>query len=408
MQCGLLGRTLGHSYSPQIHNMLCDYGYRLYEIEPDALADFLENGDFSGLNVTIPYKKAVIPYCDSLSDRAKQLGAVNTLVRRNGKLIGHNTDYFGFLSMVQRCGISVTGKKALVLGSGGASATAVTVLRELGANVTVISRNGPDNYTNLHRHADTAMIVNATPVGMYPDNEKSPVDLSLFPKLECVLDLIYNPANTKLLQDAQARGIPCQNGLWMLVAQAKESAEWFINQPIADAAIKQIYETIRMQMENIILIGMPGCGKTTVGKLLAEKTGRLFIDADSALEEHYKITIPDVFTSQGEDAFRKMETQVLADICKRSGAVIATGGGCVTQPVNYSHLHQNGKIVWIQRELKNLPTDGRPLSQSNRLADMYAIRKPLYEAFCDLCINNDGDPEHTANEIMRQINGGRS
>ena len=216
MQCGLLGRTLGHSYSPQIHNMLADYGYRLFEIEPDALRAFLHSGEFSGLNVTIPYKKTVIPFCDSLSDRAKQLGAVNTLVRRDGKLIGHNTDYFGFLSMVQKCGVSVFEKKALVLGSGGASATAVAVLQELGAKVTVISRSGPDNYDNLDRHADAALIVNATPVGMYPNTEHAPVDLNGFTKLECVLDLIYNPANTKLLQQAQDKGIPCQNGLWML------------------------------------------------------------------------------------------------------------------------------------------------------------------------------------------------
>lgn len=406
MQCGLLGRTLGHSYSPQIHNMLGDYKYRLYEVEPDQLGNFLNSGDYNGLNVTIPYKKAVIPYCDSLSDCAMQLGAVNTLVRRNGKLIGHNTDYFGFLSMVQKSGVTVANKKALVLGSGGASATAVAVLKGLGANVTVISRNGPDHYGNIGRHTDASMIVNATPVGMYPDTCQSPLDLSDFQKLECVLDLIYNPANTKLLQQAQHLGIPCQNGLWMLVAQAKESAEWFMERKIPDAVIQQIYDKIRMQMENIILIGMPGCGKTTIGKLLADQLNRNFIDADQALESYYQTTIPAIFDTQGESGFRKMETAILADICKKSGAVIATGGGCVTQSINYGHLRQNGRIIWIKRPLDLLPTDGRPLSQSNKLTDLYSARQPLYRSFCDFEVENDGDPAKTVSEILQKLNGG--
>lgn len=406
MQCGLLGRKLGHSYSPQIHNMLADYAYKLFEVEPDQLADFLRSDNFSGLNVTIPYKKDVIAYCDTLSDRAQILGAVNTLVRRDGKLIGHNTDYYGFESMVQRCGVSPDGKKALVLGSGGASVTAVAVLRELGANVIVISRNGENNYNNLDLHADAAFIVNATPVGMYPETAQSPIDLSIFPNLECVLDLIYNPANTKLLQDAQARGIANQNGLWMLVAQAKESAEWFLNKPIPDQRIREIYDLIRIQMENIILIGMPGCGKTTVGKLLAETLGRTFVDADAVVEERAGRTIPTIFSTQGESVFRQLETQVLADLGKTSGLVISTGGGCVTQSVNYPHLHQNGKIFWLQRCIDALPTDGRPLSQINRLGDLYQQRKPMYESFCDHQVNNDDSPEETVRQIIAKLKEG--
>ena len=406
MQCGLLGRKLGHSYSPQIHNMLAGYDYKLFEVEPDNLSEFLKSSSYAGLNVTIPYKKEVIAYCDALSDRAKALGAVNTLVKRHGKLIGHNTDYFGFSSMVQCCGVSVAGKKALVLGSGGASATAVAVLEEMGADVTVISRSGVNNYRNLDRHADAALIVNATPVGMYPDTDQSPVDLNIFPKLECVLDLIYNPANTKLLQDAQARGIVNQNGLWMLVAQAKESAEWFTDTQIPDIKIQEIFDTVRLQMQNIVLIGMPGCGKTTVGKLLANKLGRAFVDTDVEIEKLAGMSIPDIFATEGESCFRKIETEVLQNLGKASGFIIATGGGCVTRQENYSHLHQNGTIVWLQRCISNLPTEGRPLSQANKLAEMYQRRKPMYEAFCDYIINNDGDPADTAEQILDLLNGG--
>lgn len=406
MQCGLLGQKLGHSYSPQIHKKLGDYDYRLFEVEPKDLPCFLKNRNFDGLNVTIPYKKEVIPYCDVLSDRAKKLGAVNTLVCRDGILIGHNTDYFGFLSMVQKSGVSVSGKRALVLGSGGASATAVAVLQELGAKVTVISRTGPDNYNNLDRHKDAAVLVNATPVGMYPDTDRSPVDLSLLPKLECVLDLIYNPANTKLLQDAQKRGIVHQNGLWMLVAQAKESAEWFAGCQIPDSVIEEIFHSIRFSMENIVLIGMPGCGKSTAGKLLAEKLNRPFVDADAQLVDYAGTSIPEIFEDQGESGFRMLETKVLSDLGKASGTVIATGGGCVTKPENYSHLHQNSTIVWIQRSIEALATDGRPLSQANKLSDMYKVRKPLYEAFCDCTVCNDGDPQDTVMQILAHLQGG--
>ena len=406
MQCGLLGRKLGHSYSPQIHNILGDYDYCLFETEPEKLSDFLCSNDFTGLNVTIPYKKAVIPYCDELSDTAKRLGAVNTLVRRNGKLIGHNTDYFGFRSMVERSNVSASGKKALVLGSGGASATAVAVLEELGANVIVISRSGVNNYLNLDLHSDAAIIVNATPVGMYPNTDQSPINLSTFPNLECVLDLIYNPSSTRLLQEAQARGLKNQNGLWMLVAQAKESAEWFLDSPIPDSKITEIYIKIKSLMENIVLIGMPGCGKTTIGTMLAQQLDRPFWDADEVLVARFGTTIPEIFASNGEDVFRNMETMVLSDLGKTSGSVISTGGGCVTRAENYPILHQNSKTIWIQRDIDNLATSGRPLSQANNLSQMYHARKPLYESFCDYAVNNDGTPEDTVKHIIRYLQGG--
>ena len=403
MQCGLLGRNLSHSYSPQIHSMLSDYNYKLYETEPESLACFLQTGDFAGLNVTIPYKKAVIPYCDTLSDRAAALGAVNTLVHRDGKLIGHNTDYYGFKSMVEKCGVSVSGKKALVLGSGGAGATVTKVLEDMGACVIVVSRTGPNHYGNLDLHTDARLIVNATPVGMYPNVDACPIDISIFPQMECVLDLIYNPANTRLIQSAQARSIPCENGLWMLVAQAKESAEWFTGRKIPDEAIGRIYRAIRSQMENVVLIGMPGCGKTTIGKELAAKLDKSFIDTDKEIERRAQMAIPEIFEKHGEAYFRQLETAVIAQISKESGAVIATGGGCVTRPENYPLLHQNSSIIWLQRDLSLLSTEGRPLSQSNRLVDLYAVREPLYTAFSDTRIDNNGPSENTVKQILDHL-----
>lgn len=401
MKCGLLGRKLGHSYSPQIHACLGDYSYELFEKEPEELESFLKNGDFSGINVTVPYKKDVIPYLDELTDVAKRLGAVNTIVRRGGKLIGHNTDYFGFLTMVRSSGLDVRRKKVLVLGSGGASNTAVAVMQELGAEVIVISRSGKNNYANLELHQDTSVIVNTTPVGMYPNTDAAPLTLDMFPMLEGVLDVIYNPARTALLQQAENRGIVVMNGLLMLVAQAKEAAEWFMASGVSDRAIPEIHCQLKSQMKNIVLIGMPGSGKSTVGKLLADRLGKTFVDADSHLAEAAGRSIPDIFAKDGEAYFRTLESKALSDLGKRSGFVIATGGGCVTVSKNYPFLHQNGTIFLLTRQLDQLPTDGRPLSQTNSLAEMYQKRKPMYEAFADHSISNDGNPEDSVSEIIR-------
>lgn len=401
MKCGLLGHKLGHSYSPQIHSLLGSYDYFLFEKEPEELADFLKNGDFSGLNVTIPYKKAVIPYLSELSHVAKRLGAVNTIVRREGRLIGHNTDYFGFHSMLAQSGLDVQNQKVLVLGSGGASNTAVAVLEDLGANPIVISRTGENNYQNLQLHADAAVIVNATPVGMYPNVGVSPIDLSHFPRLKSVLDIVYNPARTQLLLDAQKRGITTMNGLWMLVAQAKESAEWFTNSSISNVKIQEIHKKLRLQMENIILIGMPGSGKSTVGKLLAAQLGKVFADSDCAIIERTGMSIPEIFTQQGVDGFRAIETEVLAELGMGSGLVIATGGGCVTREENYPLLHQNATIFCLDRNISSLPTEGRPLSQAGQLEEMYHIRKPLYDRFADHHIDCNQNPETAAAQILQ-------
>ena len=403
MNCGLLGRKLGHSYSPQIHAHLGSYRYALFEKEPEELEAFLKNGDFTGLNVTIPYKKDVIPYLDELSPAAERLGAVNTIVRRpDGRLVGHNTDYFGFRWLVKKSGLAVAGKKVLVLGSGGASNTAVAVLWELGADVVVISRFGENNYENLDRHADAAVIVNTTPVGMYPNTGKSPLSLEHFPALEGVLDVVYNPARTQILLDASARGLITENGLWMLVAQAKESAEWFTGRKIEDEVIARIHRALRRQMENIILIGMPGCGKTTVGQQLAQALGRRFVDADEALEAKAGRKITQIIPAEGEAAFRTLETETLAELGKQSGLVIATGGGCVTQQRNFDLLHQNGAVFWLTRDLRKLPTDGRPLSQAGRLGEMLAQRQPLYRRFADWEISNDGPVEETLKAILQK------
>ena len=401
MNCGLLGRHLTHSYSPRIHSQLGKYSYNIFEIAPDDLGSFLQEKEFDGINVTIPYQKAVSPYCDTLAPQATQLQAVNPIVKNaDGRLIGHNTDYFGFAEMLKVSGLSVSGKKVLVLGSGGASATVTAVLQEKGANVVVISRNGENNYENLELHSDASVIVNCTPVGMYPDNLISPVDLALFPALEGVLDLIYNPARTALLLEAEKRGILTQNGLYMLVAQAKESAEWFTGNKISDSKISEIYRELKANMENIVLIGMPGCGKSTVGALLAKMCDREFVDTDSLIVENAGKSIPEIFAAVGEEGFRKLETKVLAEVGKRSNLVIATGGGCITKPENYPLLHQNSKIIWLRRDISILPTDGRPLSQTQRLEEMYNKRAPLYEAFADQIVDNDTIPEYTVNTIL--------
>ena len=404
-KCGLLGEKLSHSYSPFIHNMLCDYDYRLFEKAPEDVEDFIRSGDFDGINVTIPYKKTVSSLCDELSDAAKKLGNVNTVLRlANGRIFGHNTDYYGFAYTVTDSGISVSGKKAIVLGNGGASGTVCTVLKDLGAaEVIVISRSGENNYENIHRHYDAQIIVNATPVGMYPHNGCRLVDLAEFTRCEGVFDLVYNPAKTALLLDAEKLGIPHRNGLAMLVAQAKESAEYFSGTKIEDSLIDKITSKLAADMKNIILVGMPGCGKSTLGKAVADMTGRQFIDADENIVEREQMTIPEIFSKSGEEGFRKAETEALADICKKSSCVIATGGGCVTRNENYPLLHQNGTIIWIQREIESLPTDGRPLSQSGNLEKMYEIRRPMYEQFADYIIKNSGDIQDIADQILKLI-----
>ncbi len=404
MKTGLLGRKLGHSYSPQIHALLGDYPYDLFEKEPEEVGDFVLHGDFTGINVTIPYKKDVIPYLDELTPAAKKMESVNTIIRReDGSLLGHNTDYFGFTDLVKHSGIAVSGKKVLVLGSGGTSNTAVKALMDLGAQVVIISRSGENNYENLHLHADASVIVNTTPVGMYPKTGVAPVDLREFPKLEGVLDVIYNPAKTQLLLDAEDMALPHENGLWMLVAQAKEAAEYFTGKAIEDTVIEKIHRKLSVQMQNIVLIGMPGCGKSTIGTMLAQKLGRALVDTDAEIVKLAGKSIPEIFAQDGEQAFRDLETQVLKEVGKRSSLVIATGGGCVMHGRNHQPMHQNGTIFWLLRDISLLPTDGRPLSQANDLQEMYQKRRPLYDIFADHCVSNNSTPEETIAAILAHL-----
>lgn len=405
LKCGLLGEKLGHSYSPQIHSMLADYEYKLFEKSPEELEDFLKSGEFDGLNVTIPYKKSVMPYCAELSPTAAQIGSVNTIVRRSdGNLYGDNTDAFGFENLIVHNGIEVKGKKALVLGTGGASVTAQAVLKNLGASeVVVISRKGEDNYENIVKHADAEIIANTTPVGMYPNNGKAAVDLTQFPKLSGVLDVVYNPARTALLLQAEKLCIPCAGGLYMLVSQAKRSCELFTGKSIPDSEIDRIERVLSHQMQNIVVIGMPGSGKTAVSTMLAERLGRKIFDTDTIVSEKAGMTIPEIFAAQGEAGFRKLETEATAEVGKLSGNIISTGGGVVTVADNYELLHQNGVIVWIERDTNKLARDGRPISLSSDLNELYAARLPLYERFADIKADNNGDINDTVNAIMEMI-----
>ena len=403
-RCGLLGEKLAHSYSPFIHKEFGDYEYRLYEVEPGKLRYFIENGDWDGLNVTIPYKRDVVTFCDSLTPIAKALGSVNVLVRNgDGTITGDNTDAYGFEKLLEKTGVSVAGKKALVLGNGGASASVREVLKNAGAKVTVISRNGENNYNNLELNADAEVIVNTTPVGMYPDNGEKLLDLKNFPKCGLVVDIIYNPARTALILQAEELGIPCAGGLYMLVAQAKRAAELFSGQPIDDSETDRVEKLLGEEMENIILIGMPGCGKSTVAGLLGIFAEKDVIEIDRLIEKKAGMSIPEIFESRGEAGFRKLESEVIAEVSKLSDKIISTGGGCVTVPSNYGLLHQNGKIVWIKRDIEKLSREGRPLSQKNDLADMYTVRRPLYEMFADFEADNNGDAEETARSIMKKV-----
>lgn len=404
-RCGLIGEKLGHSFSPAIHGKLADYEYKLYELSPEQVGPFLEKKEYDGLNVTIPYKKTVIPYCDELTEAAKSIGSVNTIVKRpDGTLLGHNTDYDGFMWLLKNAGADVKGKKALVLGTGGASVTVQAALRNMGAApVVVISRSGEDNYENIAQHSDAKILVNATPVGMYPKTGVSPVDLDSFTALEGVFDVVYNPARTQLLLEAEKRGIPCANGLGMLVAQAKAACERFTGEPIDDEKVYTIKAEMERNTRNVMLIGMPGSGKSTVGAALAESLGRKLVDVDERIVELAGCSIPEIFAKEGEEGFRQIEHQALCEVSKESGLVIATGGGVVTRPENLDPMRQNSLIVWLLRDLSLLPKDGRPLSQANSLTEMFKVREPMYRAAADCIADNNGSLEDTVKQILEAM-----
>lgn len=404
LKTGLIGRRLSHSFSPEIHSYLADYEYKLYEMEENEVGDFLKSCPLDALNVTIPYKKTVMPYLQHISETALKIGSVNTIVKKEDGLWGYNTDYYGFSYMVKRSGIEIEGKKVLVLGSGGASLTVKAVLSDMNAGeIITVSRSGENNYENIEKHADADVIVNTTPVGMYPENGVSPVDLKIFTRLSGVLDLIYNPAVTRLLYDAKELGIPCLNGLSMLSAQAKRASELFTGIDIAEDPTPEIVKNIEMKLKNIVLIGMPGCGKSTAGRLLSEKLSRPFTDTDEIIESISGMSIPEIFSSFGEDEFRKREHEAAILSGKKSGNIIATGGGIITRAENYYPLHQNSFIVWLKRDTVLLPVEGRPISQTNDINELYRKRAPLYKKFADCEIKVSENTAETVDRIIEAI-----
>lgn len=404
MQNGLVGGSLGHSFSPRIHAHLADYAYRLFPMPKEELSAFLRSDRYHALNVTIPHKEAVIPYLDRLSPEAERIGAVNTVTRQNGRLVGDNTDYYGFSYMLNACGVDPKGKKVLVLGSGGAAKTVRAVLSDRGAAAIVtVSRTGDVNYENVYSHTDAELIVNTTPVGMYPHAGASPLDIARFPAVRAVLDLIYNPKKTRLLYDAEKCGKKAVNGLRMLVAQAKRAAELFTGEAIDDREIEETVASIERESESIILIGMPGVGKSTVGRLLAEALGMPFYDADAVLEETVGRRIPEIFATDGEDTFRRLESETVAALAAKTGCVIATGGGVVTRDENEYPLHGNGRVVFLMRDIRGCATKGRPLSRGKDLSEMYRVRLPLYRRFADLTVEMEKTPQKTLQKLLEVL-----
>ena len=403
MEYGLIGEKLGHSYSQMIHARLADYRYELKEVALERLDAFIEARDFRGLNVTIPYKQAVMKHCAELSPEAMEVGSVNTLiVRPDGSLYGHNTDIDGFIYMLRRGGIDPAGAKAVILGSGGTSLTARAALTRLGAReIVTVSRKGPVDYAALYaEHADAEILVNATPVGMYPKNGASPVELDRLPKVRGVADVIYNPEKTALILAAQAKGIPAVSGLSMLVAQAREAAELFAGHAIPAGRVEDIVSEIGAQTLNLILVGMPGCGKSTLGQAVAAALQREFVDCDAEIVRRAGKSIPEIFAQDGEGAFRALESSVLADVCRGHGLVISTGGGAVLRAENRDAMRQNGRVCLIRRALALLPRDGRPLSASeDAVARLWEARRAAYETAADFPVENDGTVEEAAEKI---------
>ena len=403
---GCIGEHLPHSFSKEIHGQIGGYAYELKELTPEELPAFMAARSFHGINVTIPYKQAVIPFLDEIDETARAIGAVNTVVNRNGKLYGFNTDLDGLTRLIRRIGLDLSGKKVLIPGTGGTSRTAAFAAEQLGAReIRKISRTGRDGSLTyeeaLRDHTDAEIILNTTPCGMYPEPDAQPLPLEPFHRLEGVADVIYNPLRTRLVLDARSRGIPAEGGLYMLVAQAVRASEHFLDTVYPDDLTDRIYEQILRQKENIVLIGMPGSGKSAVGRILAEKTGRSLADTDQLITEKAGKPIPDIFRENGEPAFRDLETEIIRALSKQGGQIISTGGGAVLRPENVTALRQNGRLFWLDRDPEALvPTDDRPLADTaEKMKQLYRVREPVYRAAADEIIPVTGTPEDAADNI---------
>lgn len=410
MRCGLIGEKLGHSFSGEIHNKLGKYEYELIELAPDELEVFIVSGDFDGLNVTIPYKQAVIEHLDEISDLAREAGAVNTIVNKNGKMTGYNTDCGGMKMLIERMGIDLKGKKAFIAGSGGTSLTAAAVCKSLGAKETVRAsrsgRNGAVTYEEAYRIcSDAAILINTTPAGMYPDTDGIPFDIDRFDGPEGVLDVIYNPLSTRLIQKARAKGIKAENGLYMLVGQAVLSSELFTGAKADGNAAEKIYQELLEKKRNIVLTGMPGSGKSTLGMMLAQRLGRNMVETDEVISREAGVSIKEIFASHGEEYFRDLESDVIKRCAVKNGLIISTGGGAVLRKKNVDALRLNGVVVFIDRPLDSLmPTSDRPLSDERaKLEKLYEERYELYKETADLIIETDGTKEESAEKLWEAL-----
>ena len=406
MKFGLLGRTLGHSFSPRIHSALGNTNYELFEREPSQLQEFFADSELQGINITIPYKVNALEACDVVDPRAERIGCVNTMVRKDGKWHGYNTDYDGFVFTLQHAGIDVASKECIILGDGASSATVHVALEDLGAkNIVHLSRKTAPFYSDAPNYYETAqIIINCTPIGMYPHNPANLIDITQFSKLEGVVDLIYNPRRTILLLQAEMMEIPHCDGLPFLEAQGVEAANHFQGESFGTKEIEQILRDMRREKENIILIGMPGVGKTTVGKALGEEMGHTWVDVDQELEKEIG-DISTYITEQGEPAFREKESEMIAKLGTQTGLVISTGGGCVTVPKNFAHLRQNGRIYQLTQPVENLSTTGRVLSSGglDRLRELEEIRTPMYESFAQCIVEHHRNAPETVAAILEDF-----
>lgn len=407
MRYGLIGEKLGHSFSKIIHEKLADYTYDLIPLSLEELDVFMREKEFSAINVTIPYKETVIPYLDEVDPKAAKMGAVNTVVQRNGKLFGYNTDYFGFRYMLEHNHIQIAGKKVLVLGRGGASKAVIAVLEDMGAAEihTIYYKIAEDSIsyeTCYALHTDAQVIVNTTPVGMYPNSGHTPIDLTPFTNLEAVADVVYNPLRTRLVLDAEEKGCQAIGGLEMLVGQAKYAVEIFLDQSLPEDSIDVVYKDLMAERRNLVLIGMSGCGKSTLGKLAAEKLGKTFVDTDAEIIKRIGMSIADYFAAYGEDSFRKVESEVVQEISTQNNLVISTGGGVIKNPENIRWLKGNGTVIWIQRDPELLESgNGRPLvPDQEAIRRLYKERLPLYTAAAETIIENDGNEEEALQKIL--------